>query len=365
MMAGSGNAIAIGAPIPFFKARALSGNPTYAFDTVAGRAVIIAFLGSAGAAHSRAALQTLDRHRQLLDDINACFFGVTCDPADESEGRIAQQLPGIRFFLDYDQAISKLYGAIGESGGVATYHPHWIVLDRTLRLVGRYPIDQTEAAIAALRATIASQRDDSWAPVLQVDNVLEPDLCAGLIRYYEENGGEESGFMRDVGGQTVGMINHAHKRREDCTITDPSLIRALQQRVSLRVRPMILRAFQFDASRMERYIVACYDGASGGHFNAHRDNTTKGTAHRRFAVSINLNTGDYDGGGLAFPEYGPRIYHPSRGGAVVFSCSLLHRAMPVTRGKRYAFLPFLYDDAGAALRQQNEAFLSGTVERLS
>jgi hypothetical protein len=26
----------------------------------------------------------------------------------------------------------------------------------------------------------------------------------------------------------------------------------------------------------------------------------------------------------------------------VFSCALLHEALPVKRGKRYAFLPFLY-----------------------
>jgi hypothetical protein len=32
-------------------------------------------------------------------------------------------------------------------------------------------------------------------------------------------------------------------------------------------------------------------------FRAHRDNTTKGTEHRRFTVSINLNA-EFEGGGL-------------------------------------------------------------------
>jgi hypothetical protein len=41
----------------------------------------------------------------------------------------------------------------------------------------------------------------------------------------------------------------------------------------------------------------------------------------------------------------------------VFSCSLLHEVPRVTRGKRYAFLPFLYDDAAAALRQRNSKYL--------
>jgi predicted 2-oxoglutarate/Fe(II)-dependent dioxygenase YbiX len=43
---------------------------------------------------------------------------------------------------------------------------------------------------------------------------------------------------------------------------------------------------------------------------------------------------------------------------VVFSCSLLHEATPVTRGTRYVFLPFLYDDAAAKVREQNLAFLN-------
>jgi predicted 2-oxoglutarate/Fe(II)-dependent dioxygenase YbiX len=103
--------------------------------------------------------------------------------------------------------------------------------------------------------------------------------------------------------------------------------------------------------------VACYEGTVGGHFRAHRDNTTKGTAHRRFAVSLHLNTGKYEGGYLRFPEFGPQLYIAPAGGAVVFSCSLLHEATPVTRGRRYMFLPFLYDDEAAKIREANRKFL--------
>jgi len=113
------------------------------------------------------------------------------------------------------------------------------------------------------------------------------------------------------------------------------------------------RAFQFKPTRMERYLVACYDAAEGGYFRPHRDNETLGTAHRVFAVSINLNAEAFDGGDVRFPEFGQRTYRPPTGGAVVFSCSLEHDATPVTRGRRYAFLPFFYDEAGAALREAN------------
>jgi predicted 2-oxoglutarate/Fe(II)-dependent dioxygenase YbiX len=120
-----------------------------------------------------------------------------------------------------------------------------------------------------------------------------------------------------------------------------------------RLTPEIARVFQFEVTRVERYIVACYDAADGGYFKAHRDNETLGTAHRRFAVSINLNAEEFEGGDLTFPEFGPRTYRPPTGGAVVFSWSLQHEATPVTRGRRYAYLPFLYDDAGAAIRAAN------------
>jgi predicted 2-oxoglutarate/Fe(II)-dependent dioxygenase YbiX len=46
---------------------------------------------------------------------------------------------------------------------------------------------------------------------------------------------------------------------------------------------------------------------------------------------------------------------------VVFSCSLLHAVSKVTRGRRYAFLPFLYDEAAAKVREQNNAHLGEGV----
>jgi predicted 2-oxoglutarate/Fe(II)-dependent dioxygenase YbiX len=62
---------------------------------------------------------------------------------------------------------------------------------------------------------------------------------------------------------------------------------------------------------------------------------------------------------VSFPEYGRHSYKPPPGGAVVFSCSLLHAVSKVTEGRRYAFLPFLYDDAAAKIRQENQKFLQG------
>ena len=96
---------------------------------------------------------------------------------------------------------------------------------------------------------------------------------------------------------------------------------------------------------MERYLVACYE-AGAGHFRPHRDNTTRGTAHRRFAVTINLNAEEYEGGELRFPEFGTETYRAPTGGAIVFASSLLHEVTLVTRGRRYVFLAFFVDRPG-------------------
>jgi predicted 2-oxoglutarate/Fe(II)-dependent dioxygenase YbiX len=196
------------------------------------------------------------------------------------------------------------------------------------------------------------------APVLIVPRVFEPVFCRRLIELYEVQGGGESGFMRDVDGKTVGVNDPSHKRRKDAVIEDEALQAQFRARLTARLIPEIHRAFQFRATRIERYIVACYDSADRGFFRPHRDNTTLGTAHRRFAVTINLNTGEYEGGDLRFPEFGPKTYRAPVGGAVVFSCSLLHEALPVTAGRRYATLPFLYDDAAAEIRARNAQFLA-------
>jgi predicted 2-oxoglutarate/Fe(II)-dependent dioxygenase YbiX len=320
------------------------------------------FVGSAGHPAAAEALALVQRHRPLFDDENACFFGVTVDPADVREERIAPSLPGIRWFLDFDRAVSAQYGAIeGESEG-ARYAAHWLLLDPMLRVRYRASLEDGERFMAACARHMREDDLPSTAPVLVIPNVLAPELCRHLIDRYEENGGTESGFMRDVDGKTVCIVDHSHKRRVDYVIEDEPLLAILKARMAEIVRPLIKHAFQFEATRVERWIVACYDGNDGGHFRPHRDNTTRGTAHRKFACTLNLNAEEYDGGDLRFPEFGSRTYRAPTGGAVIFSCSLLHEARPVTRGRRYALLPFFYDDDGARIREANLAFVTPDLQ---
>lgn len=361
--------VSSGDPAPNFVQRSVA-NPRYVFDTAAGRYLVLCFFGSAADPHANAALQTVLDRPDIFDDERACFFGVSVDPTDESTGRVTNRVPGYRHFWDFDLTISRLYGVAAKNADPAarplTLARQWIVIDPTMRVIAAVPFRKDRGDIAEIIGVLDSlppparfAGEEIMAPILFLPRVFEQDLCRHLIGLYEAQGGEESGFMREIDGRTMSVADPGFKRRKDYEIGDRDLMSALQARFLRRVIPEIAKVHQFHVTRMERYIVSCYAAEDGGHFSAHRDNTTRGTAHRRFAVSVNLND-DFDGGEVSFPEYGPRSFKAPPGGAVVFSCSLLHKVSKVTRGRRYAFLPFLYDDAAARLREENARYVGET-----
>jgi len=358
-----------GDPAPWFTQRS-SRNPAYCFDTVAGRYVVLCFMASSTEPRSQRALQAVLAERHRFDDERACFFGVTLDPADAAPGRLTEQLPGVRFIFDFDWAVGRLYGAVpadgGPGDGPVAAHRFWLVLDPNLRVMARFGfgIGDDGGAMAVLDYLSRlppperSTGMETPPPVLVVPDVFDKGFCNRLVTLHDAAGGIESGFMRDVDGKTTLLHDPGHKRRRDWTVDDAALKSQVKARLARCVAPEIRKVHHFEATRVERYLVACYDAEAGGHFRPHRDNTTKGTAHRRFAVSINLND-DFDGGELSFPEYSPRGFKAPAGAAVVFSGSLLHAVSKVTAGRRYAFLPFLYDEAAAAQREANIGFLPG------
>ena len=364
-----------GDPVPGFIARSPQ-NPRYSFDSAAGRWLVLCFLGSAADPAAQTALKAVASRPDLFDDSFACFFGVSNDPGDEHQGRIANRVPGYRFFWDFDLAVARRFRVVAEDavpGEGLTMARVWLVIDPTMRVQAVVPFRRDGSDAAEVLGILDRLPPPDMfagfpvqAPILVLPRVFEPELCAHLIGLYEADGGEESGFMRQVDGRTVGVSDKSFKSRRDYTIADRDLIAAVQARFMRRVVPEIAKVHQFKVTRMERYIVSCYAAEEGGHFSPHRDNTTSGTAHRRFAVSVNLND-DFDGGEVSFPEYGARSFKAPPGGAVVFSCSLLHAVSRVTRGRRYAFLPFLYDEDAARIREANAGLVgdSGSGYRAS
>ncbi len=324
--------------------------PNYSLDVAAGRWLVLMFFGSAGLEASVEALRVALDKREIFNDRDAAFFGVSVDPADRAERGLANSEPGVRFFWDFDFAASRLYGVAND----AVLSPGVFLIDPAFRIVMAEPVENTPAVMTRLDLELSRGQDgEQFPPILTLPRILEPELCGELIACFRRGQPSLSGFAANVEGRTVEQYNPVLKRRTDVTIEDPTLAGAVRGRLETRLFPMLKRAFSWQATRIERYLICRYASEDQGFFFAHRDDVTAGTAHRKFAVTLNLNAEDYEGGELRFPEFGRRTYKSPTGGATVFACNLLHEATPVTKGERFAVVPFLYDEEGEALRQAN------------
>ncbi|NDF11364.1 MAG: 2OG-Fe(II) oxygenase [Proteobacteria bacterium] len=342
-------------------------NPNYDFSTIGGVYLVLCFFGSTSNPFAARVLSLFHKREDLFNAVDAGFFGICTDPQDRSKDRVKDVGFGIIHLWDFDKIVTKGYGACTADGATK---PYTVVLDPALRTIKSFAfadsdtpeghVEQVLALVESFPKTKDSTNEEPKsmvAPVLSVPRVFTPEFCDHLIEYYKTHEHADSGFMRDVGGKTIGVVDYTIKKRDDCMVEDAELRAEIRGYLSSRLLPSIRKAFCYRATAIERYMIGCYEAKSGGHFRPHRDNTTRATAHRRFAVTINLNPEEYEGGNLRFPEFGPQQYRAEKGGAVVFSCSLLHAALPVTKGTRFAFLPFLYDAEAAKIRDENQKYL--------
>lgn len=334
--------------------QACGERPRFVFDTLAGRYHLLGFFMACDTDQVLADLQAVAaRRRDIFNDSRCTFTGVTVTRAERSRGLRSLE-PGFRIAWDFDHAMSRLCGAApvdSQPDEPTPVRRQWILVDPSLHILRIFPMTQTRAeeVIAFIESLPEPDRFGGVhrpAPILMLPNVFEPELCRRLVDLYETHGGEESGVHRM--GQPV--MDSGFKRRRDLTLTAPDLLDTLRGRIARRVLPEIERVFFMHANYIERHIVGCYAAEDGGHFAPHVDNNGVLTGHRRFAVSINLS-GDFDGGEVVFPEYSRQGYRAPPGWAVVFPCGVLHAVNRVTRGVRYAYLPFVYDEAGQRIRE--------------
>jgi predicted 2-oxoglutarate/Fe(II)-dependent dioxygenase YbiX/peroxiredoxin len=342
----------LGDPAPRFSAKTIFG-AGIDLHVDAGRYVVLSFMG-----HPADPKDVFDpklgqfmRHAPLFKDDHIVFYGIVeSRPADGSMYWLINR-PALTFLADYDRALAALYNVEGISCT--------IVLDPMLRVIAFVPFDHPDGhvnIIGDLLRSLPPPSDhvgmDLTAPVLIVPRVFEFELCDYLIKYLRQAGGEDSGFLLDQNGVSRTLVDYKLKRRVDCAIADPQLKQELRDRILRRLVPAITEAFSFTPTRMDRFLLAKYSGETNDHFFRHRDNSNAAAAHRRFALTINLNgeAGSYEGGDLRFPEFGAKTYRVPSGAAIVFSCGLLHEVTPMQSGERFAYLAFLYGEDDARRR---------------
>ncbi|MGB7100796.1 MAG: 2OG-Fe(II) oxygenase [Xanthobacteraceae bacterium] len=347
--------IVLGDPVPWFTAPVISGG-SFSLSVAAGRWIVLSFLGSPADQRAERELAKMLEVFNLFHEDRLVFCGVLAAPPADPTPYLKLSTAAASFLADYDGEISRLFG-----GDIM---PRTIILDPMLRAIADIPWEYPDGHGQTVRNVLKGLpgvEDFAGvplnAPVLIVPRVFDFQLCDVLIQFYQKIGGQDSGFLLDVEGKTSRVVDYRLKRRNDLAVAHPQLREAIRRQIVRRLLPAVERFFQFQATRMDRYIVACYDSAVGGHFYRHRDNINVGAQHRRFAVTINLNK-DYEGCDLVLPEFGSRAYRAPPAGAVVFSCGALHQVTPITSGRRYAFLAFLYGEADAALREANNSRLN-------
>lgn len=318
-------------------------------DTVAGRPVVLVFLSGFGQA---AALDQLLAFRDLHGAFEACgatVVAITRQTAGiNADAREEQGLP-FRILSDLPGEISARYAALAGADGA---QPLLTVVvapaAKVARVIGGTEGGRhAEAALAAVREILAPRQVQRMAlhpPVLQVPDVLSPAECRFLIALHQRDDTpwNQPGDPVDRFDFRIRVGDHRRVDRVDYVINDPAIAGRLDQHLAQRITPEVKKAFQYRVNRRETYHIACYQGHRGGFSIGHRDNSTSDLAHRRFALSINLNDGEYEGGELRFREYGEQRYRVPTGSAIVFSSSMLHEAMAVTAGRRFVLLSHLF-----------------------
>lgn len=296
----------------------------YAF--VGGRPALLVFAGGPHAAGE----ELLSRLRATMPAAADSFL-VSLEPPAGADADT---------FHDPDGRVHDAYGVARD--GVPTV----VVLDRNVRVLAvERPPDPPSLDVVLAHLSDPDEDpsgEEAHAPVLRVPRALDPALCDRVIAAWRAADPAETGVETMADGRHEETLDRLRKRRRDHVVTQPELLRELTAHIGRRVMPELQKAFAYRASRFEGFKIGCYTADDEGFFQAHRDNLSPATAHRRFALSLNLND-DYDGGELRFPEYGRRLYRPAAGEALVFSGSHLHEVRPVVRGRRFVLLSFLFD----------------------
>lgn len=290
------------------------------------------------------------RPAPVLPGLGAPMIAAARPLAAPAPAELGERAAGAMRLTDPSGELRKSLGAAASETVLLTVAPNQHVI--ALVKAPSDPDGAVEAAVgeverrAALRETGMPR---THPPVLSVPDVFDPADCARLIEVFHTRGQEyvEPGHAA-LGARTTDckmrIPDLGRRDRVDHWVVERDTQDLISGRLNGRLFPEIKKAFSYDVTRHERYRIARYEGERGGERMGHRDNTEPVVAHRRFAVTINLNAEDYEGGELRFAEFSDQLYKPASGTAIVFSCSLLHEVVGMRSGTRFALLAFLFGE---------------------
>jgi predicted 2-oxoglutarate/Fe(II)-dependent dioxygenase YbiX len=323
----------------------------YSFIAQAGRPAAVLLIGALSASLARPLVAAFQRRAGEFAALEADIVALIDLQSPQAPEFGAFASSGLTTIF-CESEVLRPWGSLGDEPAV-------IVVDRGMRTAdiidSADPAAAAEAALARVGTLpVEAARDIVLpAPVLLIPDILSRAFCRELIDHFETSPYTRGGMAsRDEGGALAHKIDEAKKRRHDLALgrQNPFLGRIYAAFARTCV-PEIKKAFGVDVRHTDRILIARYDD-DGGFFLRHRDNMAPGVEFRQFALSVNLNS-EYEGGQLLFPEYNSHRYKPGAGAGIIFSCSLLHEAARVVKGRRYVLLTFLHDAASQARRLAN------------
>ena len=341
-MRGPAHDIMVGDRAPDFVLPGPDGKFYQFYERIKGRPVILIFYPGRNS-DAWGEVDAFAKQLAEFDDLGIDIFAVNLDTSKDNN---KLQLP----FLIWSDSNQKITEHYLEGAGIEPELRNTInifLLDANQRVLALKT--GLEAGLVArvhefyekMPQPPVSQILSANAPVLLLPNLIDPEMCQDLITLWNQGEHDESKVVSVVGDKEVTRTHTKVKKRRDHRIMNVDLYKMLQRTIGRRIAPELEKAFHFQGFRFDRFVVVCYDADRGDYFRAHRDNLSPTTADRAFALTLNLNVEEYEGGELVFPEYGPHKFQPKSGGGILFSCSLMHEALPVTRGRRFALLSFL------------------------
>ena len=128
--------------------------------------------------------------------------------------------------------------------------------------------------------------------MLVINNAIDEALAEDLIAYIDEH--QNEGFVAD---KDFKRRLHIHPSAD--------LEKRLEDKLSKSVLPEIEKVFYSEITHRETNKICKHAGENGGKFGEHRD-TIFPHLHHRYAMTLVLND-DYEGGGIAFPEYNSSV----------------------------------------------------------
>jgi hypothetical protein len=281
------------------------------YDRVRGRRAVLVLAANTARQEQWDEIKGYADIALALDSAGVDLFIVTNDGV-ESMAMVSKAIPAPAVWLADIKGVVNLAlrtgGKLDKSGLISLF------LDSNQRVIAIKGAEPGHApwALGVLRGLSgeAPLALGTVAPVLILPRVLDEEACRRLL------------------SQEGLSITPA-------PIANPAEVEALSRLLLRRIGPEVDRVFSFDDFRFESLALRQEDAAAGSSaLDRRRDNSDPETAGRSFALILDLDAGAYEGGGLRFPEYGPHLYRPAAGAALVHAGAMLRELLPVTSGRR-------------------------------